>query len=61
MVNIGDRVRALVRTKGASAAARALRMPRGTVLSIAGESPKIREGTLVLAEKRLAEMEAQTP
>jgi hypothetical protein len=49
-------VRNLVAKYGAAAAARMLRMPRTTIVSIASGSPNTREGSLVLAQQRWGEM-----
>jgi hypothetical protein len=54
---IAARVRDLVRERGVAAAARELRLPRTTVISIAAEAA--REGTMLLAAQRWAERERE--
>ena len=58
--DVRERVRRLVRTRGAAAAARDLGMPRETVLAVGADAP-VRDGTLVLAEQRLEALEARQP
>ncbi len=57
-VDIREKVRALVRQRGASAAARDLGMPRETVLAVGADAP-VRDGTLALAAERLQRLEAR--
>jgi hypothetical protein len=56
--NVRARVRELLRERGATAAARDLRMPRETLLAVGADAP-VRDGTLALARERLDKMEAR--
>ena len=51
-------VRRLVRERGATKAARDLRMPRETTLAV-GSDAEVLQGTLALAAERLAELKAR--
>ena len=60
MPDVRMRARALVRERGATAAARELRVPRETLLGVAADA-HVHEATLELVAARLAEHEAGRP
>ncbi len=53
-----EKVRTIVRTHGATGAARILDMNREVVLAIASDA-HVQEGTLLVAESRLEQVEAR--